>query len=252
MPNHRKHRSRRRQHHIFSQQKLAKDLPCEARRGNGNIPRGRILACDEMDRRDDFHSVKDNVARGISRREAARRLLAGVATGAALPWTVSAHPIWKHFADEHLMERAEDIAGGAKLHFLTRPQFESLASLAEAIVPGSGEAKAAGFIDLLLGVDEEKHQKEFAASLAALEGESAKRHGKRLAAISAAEKNELLTYVSGLAKDGHSELREAFDNLKEWISGAYYSSEMGMRELGWTPDRVFLKLPECLHDETHS
>jgi gluconate 2-dehydrogenase gamma chain len=152
------------------------------------------------------------------------------------------------------MERAEAIAGDAKLHFLNVSQFESLSSLAEVIVPGSSEAKVAGFIDLLLSVDEEKHQKEFARSLAALEAESAKRYGKEFAAISSAEKNELLIYVSSLAKEGHSEtaLREAFDNLKEWISGGYYSSEMGMRELGWTPDRVFAEFPGCSHDAAHS
>jgi hypothetical protein len=206
-----------------------------------------------MNRRDDFHSVEEGVPRGISRREAARRLLAGVAAGATLPWAASAHPIWKHFADEHLMERAEAIAGGAKLHFLNRSQFESLSSLAEAIVPGSSEAKVTGFIDLLLGADQEKHQREFARSLAALEAESTKRYGKGFAVISAVEKSELLTYVSRLPRDGHSEtaLREAFDNLKEWISGAYYSSEMGMRELGWTPDRVFAEFPGCSHGDSH-
>jgi hypothetical protein len=206
-----------------------------------------------MNRREDFHSVEKNVPREISRREAARRLLAGVAAGAALPWAVSAHPIWKHFADEHLMERAEAVAGDAKLHLLNRAQFESLSSLAEAIVPGSNETKAAGFIDLLLSVDDEKHQKEFARSLAALEAESSRRYGKGLAAISAAERTELLTYVSGLAKDGNNEtaLREAFDNMKEWISGAYYSSEIGMRELGWTPDRVFAEFPGCSHGDSH-
>jgi Gluconate 2-dehydrogenase subunit 3 len=204
-----------------------------------------------MTRRDDFHSVEESVPRGISRREAARRLLAGLAAGAGLPWAASAHPIWKHLADEHLMGRAEAIAGDAKLHFLNRSQFESLSSLAEAIVPGSSEAKVAGFVDLLLSVDEEKHQKQFATSLAALEAEGSKRYGKGVAAISGEEKSELLTYVSGLEKGSPSELRDAFENLKEWISGAYYSSEMGMRELGWTPDRVFAEFPGCSHGDSH-
>jgi len=34
-----------------------------------------------------------------------------------------------------------------------------------------------------------------------------------------------------------------FENLKGWISGAYYSSEMGMRELGWTPDGCLQVFP---------
>jgi hypothetical protein len=39
--------------------------------------------------------------------------------------------------------------------------------------------------------------------------------------------------------------------LKGWVSGAYYSSEMGMRELGWTEDRVFASFPGCEHPEGH-
>src|SRR5215475_1409659 len=190
---------------------------------------------------------------GISRREAAWRLLAGIGAGAALPWDVTEHPIWKHLGDAALMERAEGMALEPKLHFLTADQFESLASFAEAIVPGSSKAKVAEFIDLLLSVDREKHQKEFVSALAALEGESAKRYGKKFAGTPSAQQNELLTYVSTLQKgrQNSSSLREAFDNVKEWVSGAYYSSEMGMRELGWTPDRVFAEFPGCTHDARH-
>jgi len=190
---------------------------------------------------------------GISRREAAQRLLAGIGAGAALPWEVAGHPIWKHLGDVALMERAEGIAAEAKLHFLNADQFESLVSFAEAIVPGSGKAKVAEFIDLLLSVDKEKHQKEFVSSLSALEGEGTNKYGKKFAGISPDQQNELLTYVSTLQKgrQNSSPLREAFDNVKGWVSGGYYSSEMGMRELGWTPDRVFAEFPGCTHDARH-
>jgi len=185
--------------------------------------------------------------RGITRRDAARRLLAGIVAGAAFPLGTAAHPIWKHFEDEHLMGRAEVDTASSKLHFLNAQQFESLSALAEAIVPGSSKANIASFIDLLLSVDEKKHQIEFLDSLAALETESDKRYGKSFLAVSAIEKTELLTASSTSFKAGSSEhaLREAFENLKEWISGAYYSSEVGMRELGWTPDRVFAEFPGC-------
>ncbi len=191
--------------------------------------------------------------RGISRREAARRLFAGIGAGAALPWSVTGHPIWKHFEDEHLMARAETITADGKLHYLNAEQLESLTSFAEAIVPGSSKAKGAEFIDLLLSVDREKHQKEFVNSLETLEAETSKRYGKKFAAISATERNELLTHVSTLPKSDqdHTPLRAAFENVKEWVSGAYYSSEMGMRELGWTPDRVFAEFRGCTHDARH-
>ena len=104
----------------------------------------------------------------VSRREAARKLLAGMAAS-TLPWGVASHPIWKHFEDEHLMDRAEATAAEGKLHYLNAEQFALLTTLAEAIVPGSTKSNVANFVDLLLSVDQEKHQKEFVSSLARLE-----------------------------------------------------------------------------------
>ena len=33
--------------------------------------------------------------------------------------------------------------------------------------------------------------------------------------------------------------------------GAYYSSEIGMRELGWTENRFFASFPGCTHPGGH-
>jgi gluconate 2-dehydrogenase subunit 3-like protein len=130
---------------------------------------------------------------------------------------------------------------------------ETLSALAEAIVPGSAKTDVAGFVDLLLAADKEKHQKEFVGALRAIESESGGKYGKRFPALSKAAKTELLTNASTAlrAKGSEPGLRDAFENLKEWISGAYYSSEIGMRELGWTPDRVFAEFPGCSHAEGH-
>lgn len=188
----------------------------------------------------------------LSRRDAARRLLAGMAAS-ALPWGAASHPIWKHFEDEHLMHRAETEAAGGKLHFLNAEQLALLTKMSEAVVPGSTKANVAAFVDLLLSAEKENHRKEFVSSLDAIENESKAKYGKRFPALSDAQKSELLTAASSAAKakNGEAGLREDFENLKEWISGAYYSSEMGMRELGWTPDRVFAEFPGCSHAEGH-
>jgi len=53
------------------------------------------------------------------------------------------------------------------------------------------------------------------------------------------------------AEKKESELYSHFENLKSWISGAYYSSEVGMRELGWTGDYVFEAFPGCAHPDAH-
>src|SRR5207249_1053861 len=46
-------------------------------------------------------------------------------------------------------------------------------------------------------------------------------------------------------------LRDHFENMKGWVSGAYYSSEVGMRELGWTGQVPWDSFPGCEHPEGH-
>jgi gluconate 2-dehydrogenase subunit 3-like protein len=193
-------------------------------------------------------------AGAISRRDAGKRLLAGMAAGAAVPWMSAGHPIWKHFENGALLERAESAAAAAKLEFLNPAQFAALVSAAETIVPGSTKAGVAPFIDLLLSVDNSKSQEEFASSLAQVEAESSQRFSKNVAHLSAEERIQLFAEMStsagSQAADGSA--LKAFLHLREWIAGSYYSSEIGQRELGWTPDRVFAEFPGCVHtDETH-
>jgi len=46
-------------------------------------------------------------------------------------------------------------------------------------------------------------------------------------------------------------LRDHFENMKGWVVGTYYTSEVGMRELGWTGDFYFDHVPGCQHSEEH-
>ena len=197
----------------------------------------------------------------LTRREMVQRLIAGAGAGAAWPLMAASHPIHEHLANGAMFEEAEKLgATNWKPLFLNAQQEETLAALSETIVPGAREALADRFIDLLLSVDTAEHGKNFVDSLTAFETESQKRFGKRFPALNAGEQNALITDAStqpakenssgtdGTVKTG---LRGHFENLKGWISGAYYSSEAGMRELGWTEDRVFEKFPGCEHPEGH-
>jgi hypothetical protein len=42
-------------------------------------------------------------------------------------------------------------------------------------------------------------------------------------------------------------IRDHFELLKGWIAGAYYSSEAGMRELGWTGTVIHERFVGCEH-----
>lgn len=195
---------------------------------------------------------KTGRVRALSRREAGKRLLAGMAAGAAAPWMSAAHPIWKHFENGELLEQAERAGADEKVAFLNQAQFAAVVTASETILPGSTKARVAKFIDTLLSVDSARNQKEFLDSLAQMEAESSKRFNKTIDRLSPGERNELFAKVSMVdSQADHSPLK-AFLHLREWIAGSYYSSEIGMRELGWTPDRVFAEFPGCTHSaEAH-
>lgn len=212
------------------------------------------------------------VRRSLSRREMMHRLLAGAGVGAAWPVVAASHPIHKLLADEALFSEADArmTAANWKPVFLDAQQNASLIAVSESIVPGSGKLQVNRFIDLLLSVDTPAHREKFAASLSAIESESQKRFGRMFAALTKEQKNELLTIASKedeerKAKEAASgessteehegqsppKLYDHFENLKDWISVSYYSSEAGMRELGWTGDYVFENYPACDHAEGH-
>jgi hypothetical protein len=199
----------------------------------------------------------------LTRREMMMRLLAGAGAGAAWPLVAASHPIYGHLANDAVFDEAEKLgAEDWKPVFLNSQQDEMLGALAEAIVPGSRNAQVNRFIDSLLSVDTSAHKKSFIDALAAFEAESRKRFGKGFPSLDSGQQNGLLTDAAarpakedsagGVGGNGNSELHGHFENLKGWVSGAYYSSEAGMGELGWTGDYSFASFPGCEHPEGHS
>src|SRR5437867_2482537 len=114
-------------------------LSCDAQPWNGNIPRGGILERLEMQSKNDLTSLGDKTGRvrALSRREAGKRLLAGMAAGAGAPWMSAAHPIWKHFENGELLEQAERAGADEKVAFLNQAQFAAVVAASETILPGS-------------------------------------------------------------------------------------------------------------------
>jgi hypothetical protein len=155
--------------------------------------------------------------------------------------------------------------------FLDPHQLETLASLAEAIVPGSTVAGVAPFVDRLLAVDTRETQTEFLAALGAIQAESVARYRKPWLELTPQQQTELLTAASTgpmsqpprywtpgepvLAPEpprAQPTLRDRFDRLKRWIATGYYSSEPGMKELGWTGQSIHPGFPECAHPGGHA
>jgi hypothetical protein len=194
-----------------------------------------------------------SAADGIPRREALQAILGSVGAGFALTSVVEAqHPVHQHLASPATLEQAQQKAAVAAYtpEFLDAHQLKTLDALAETIVPGSTAARVAPFLDQLLAVESPQTQRAFLGSLGAFDMTAIAKHGKAWTAITATEQDGILRETS--TADPKSAIRGHFQNLKDWIAGAYYSSEPGMRELGWTGNMFFAELPGCTHPGGHN
>lgn len=210
--------------------------------------------------------------RSLTRREWVQRMLAGAGAGIAAPALAEGHSVHALLvtAPAPVAAQAEAAAGEWKPAFFDDHQNQTLMALAERIVPGSTGAQVNRFLDTALGADTQESQQKFVASLNALEGESLRHFTKSFKDLSANQQDGILTAASttqpsnpNLAEDAAEEtrpgtrpsvpnLRDYFDHLKGWISMAYYSSEVGMKELGWTGENFFESFPGCEHAGGHS
>jgi hypothetical protein len=206
-------------------------------------------------------------ASGVGRRAVLQTLLGGVSAGLALPAVAQAqHPVHQHVGTATAAVAQKKAAATAyKPVFLDAHQLKTLTALSEAIVPGSTEAKVAPFLDALLAVESTKNQKAFLSALGAFDMLAIEKNSKPWVALTAAEQDALLQIASttapgvppswpgaDAAPSGKTTIGDHFNNLKGWIAGAYFSSEKGARELGWTGNVFYAELPGCTHPDGHS
>ena len=211
---------------------------------------------------------------GIGRREVLQGLFAGVGAGLVLPGGAEAHAIEPALAAAVAKAKAP---GAAKLAFLDEHQFTTLTALCARIVPGSDKALADRFIDELLAVTTPAKGRRFLTALGAIDGASLARFQRPFKSLTADEQVQMLEAASTEKpgreepeRDGHEEwtwtpgtllqpppeggpyevtLRNHFDHLKGWIVQSYYSSEAGLKELGYTGQTFFASFPDCQHPE---
>jgi len=112
---------------------------------------------------------------------------------------------------------------------------------------------------------------DFLAALGAIQSEALSRYGKSCMSLDAGQQTELLTAASTgprsreprywkpgepvLVPEGPRlppTLRDRFELLKDRVASAYYSSEKGMKELGWTGQMVHPAYPGCTHPDGHA
>lgn len=180
-----------------------------------------------------------------------RVVLQSLATGAgvaafALPATAAHVHHAAAAASAAAAPNAADAASGGATSsrvYLDQHAFDTLALLSEQIVPGSRDAKVAEFLDRLLAVESTDTQKRFTQVIGTFEREAREAHGKPWKSLTAAEATSLLTAIS--TKPSGDATREAFDAIKGAVAETYYSTEVGMKELGWSGGVAFAPPEPC-------
>ncbi len=184
---------------------------------------------------------------------------AGVAVSSFLPGETAGHT---HSAKEFSADQdasKELIRSDWKPVFLDEHQNQTLIVLSDLIIPetdtpGAKKALVNRFIDLLLAAETPGTQRSFLNSLAYLDGLSIKQHRSGFVHLPRERQVELLNLIAyphtlGTWGEKANEFEgfTHFSNLKGWISRAYYSSEIGMRELGWDGSSFHGDLQGCSH-----
>jgi hypothetical protein len=156
---------------------------------------------------------------------------------------------------------AELEAADWKPVFLDAHQNETLIALSDFIIPstdtpGAKEALVNRFLDLLMSAKKIETQREFLTALAYLDGACLERYQSPFVYLPRDQQNEILMLFAYPHSDatwteGVQEFpgNKHFENLKQWIVGAYYSSPIGLKEIGWDgtfPHGVF---GGCQHTE---
>jgi Gluconate 2-dehydrogenase subunit 3 len=211
----------------------------------------------------------DRAEPGVGRRRVLQGLFAGAGAGMAIPGLAADHPMQHHAMSSAPTEaQAKAKAADWKPEFLDEHQFATLTALCARIVPGSDKALADRHVDSLLAVDTREHKRRFLSAMGALDAGSRDKFGKPFRALTEAQQNDVLTLAS-TAESGEKywvwtpgtpverpdfgpevvTLRDHFDHVKGWIVGAYYSSEAGLKELGYTGQMFFTTFPDCTHKE---
>jgi len=165
---------------------------------------------------------------GVSRRAALRAIGTGIGTVAALPW----------LSDEGLLAfaRIQETNGAAQLKVLSRPQFETLEALVEAIIPtddrspGAKQARVADYIDLLLSEVDRELTLQWFGGLAALDADAVSRFRSPFSRLNSGQVDAILQVISRNEKAPQTALETFFVMTKQATIRGYYTSSIGIHQ----------------------
>lgn len=165
---------------------------------------------------------------GVSRRAALKALGTSIGTAAALPW----------LSDEGLLAFAgiQETNGPPQLKVFSRPQFETLEALVEAIIPtddrspGAKQARVGDYVDLLLSEVDREISLQWFGGLAALDAEAMSRFRSPFSRLNAGQVDAIMQIISRNEKAPQTALETFFVMAKQATIRGYYTSNIGIHQ----------------------
>ena len=193
----------------------------------------------------------------IDRREAIKSVAVGVGVVSSLPILnngASAQVHQHHVAAPLVADTVSKAPA-----FFNKHQFATITELASLIIPtdetpGAREAKVNEYIDLIVGESAFDVQKIFLDGLAWLDKASKDRHKKNFVGLTNAQQVGLLTEISKIKNPAPHETTQAkfFKAIKDMTIDGFYTSKIGIEELGYVGNTVLDEFPGCTHPEHQS
>jgi glucoside 3-dehydrogenase (cytochrome c) hitch-hiker subunit len=138
--------------------------------------------------------------------------------------------------------------------FFSRPEFRSLAALAETVIPTddhSPGAEAAGvheFMDDMIADSDSKTQAMWREGLAAVENASASEFGKGFAELGVDQRIALLEKFAANESNPATSAERFFVALKRMTIEGYYTSSVGIhQDLNYQGNTAMADFPGCKH-----
>jgi len=195
----------------------------------------------------------------IGRRKAIREIATGVGS------VVTSLPILNNVAQaqghQHHVAAAvvKEAAAPKAATFFDKQQYATITELASLIIPtdqtpGANEARVNEYIDMIVGESDADMKKLYLDGLAWLDRTSTERHRNRFVDLSAGQRVEILTEVSQI-KDPTAENQlqaKFFRTIKNMTIDGFYTSKIGIEELGYIGNTVLDEFPGCTHPEHQS
>ncbi len=201
------------------------------------------------------------MAKKIDRREVIKNVAIGVGAVGSLPVlnNLAAGRGHHHHAAHAAAPLLAQTAASKAPTFFNKHQYATITEMASLIIPtdetpGAREAKVNEYIDLIVGESSFDVQKLYLDGLAWLDKTSTERYKKEFVDLTNKQQVGILTEISHIKEPNPENELQAkfFKEIKSITIDGFYTSKIGIEELGYKGNTVLDEFPGCTHPEHQS